>query len=578
MDPTILPEEIWIKILLHCDVPDIIAFSNTCRYLRNTFSSEYLWKIKWLQLLSKVKFQFPGIKQLQSHSVNFKGMCYRLHMIITLGGNVKFPKCYYCNEYTCKRDCVESADAKVIIEIGNKYTWIITPFDYTKRHFSLIALPIPFSKKYAEEVLIRSTQNCSKYSINNRKSFDRKIKLFQLYDAEFPVTSLYCRFCNPFNLFKQKNEFIKLHNCFSSIKSKSIYNKLKNYYSTDTAKILNMPNIEVFSPAKALLNSGTFLFVKILLDRLFHKMHLTVTLRKPNAVLMFCEPLAIHPTIRKQLLHYLFQEVKVARVCLIPKPLAVCAMLDIETCIVVDSGALNTTVAVIIDGRVMPRRWKLLPVGGWNVAFYLKYSMYWKQKPHLEIPISSLDTLAVKEKCRLSYNIQNEKWVEGEEKIKEDVNLRVDGCNEVIPSWHILFNEQIEPIYEKVSLGPELYTASELMYINLGLPKIIKEVTFGLSKDTMHDCFSHILLTGGNTELSGFNLRLTKDLRELLPEYSEIFEVRNCPGMHDWNVTMGPTNVSLATHLDKTPPEYVEGYPIWLSREEYVLFGCDSLG
>lgn len=28
---------------------------------------------------------------------------------------------------------------------------------------------------------------------------------------------------------------------------------------------------------------------------------------------------------------------------------------------------------------------------------------------------------------------------------------------------------------------------------------------------------------------------------------------------------------------DKTPPEYIEGSPFWLSREEYVLFGCESL-
>lgn len=28
---------------------------------------------------------------------------------------------------------------------------------------------------------------------------------------------------------------------------------------------------------------------------------------------------------------------------------------------------------------------------------------------------------------------------------------------------------------------------------------------------------------------------------------------------------------------DKTPPEYLEGNPFWLSREEYVLFGCESL-
>jgi len=89
------------------------------------------------------------------------------------------------------------------------------------------------------------------------------------------------------------------------------------------------------------------------------------------------------------------------------------------------------------------------------------------------------------------------------------------------------------------------------MYISLGLPEVIKEVTSGLPEDIMHDCLSHILLTGGNTDLTGFELRLTKDLRELLPEYSKILEVRSCPGTHSWNVAMGSTYVPLAVHPGK---------------------------
>ena len=86
------------------------------------------------------------------------------------------------------------------------------------------------------------------------------------------------------------------------------------------------------------------------------------------------------------------------------------------------------------------------------------------------------------------------------------------------------------------------------MYINLGLPQVIKDITSGLSEEVLHDCLSHILLTGGNTHLSGFGLRLTKDLRELLPEYSKILEVRSCPGTHSWNVAMGSTYVPLTVH------------------------------
>lgn len=90
-----------------------------------------------------------------------------------------------------------------------------------------------------------------------------------------------------------------------------------------------------------------------------------------------------------------------------------------------------------------------------------------------------------------------------------------------------------------------------MMYISLSLPQVIKDVTSGLSENEMHDCLSHILLTGGNTDLSGFELRLTKDLCELLPEYSNILEVRSCPGTHSWNVAMGSTYVPLAVHPGK---------------------------
>lgn len=106
--------------------------------------------------------------------------------------------------------------------------------------------------------------------------------------------------------------------------------------------------------------------------------------------------------------------------------------------------------------------------------------------------------------------------------------------------------------FQRVSLGPELYIAPELMYNALELPQIIKEVTLGLPEDIMQDCLSHILLTGGNTDLTGFELRLTKDLKELLPEHSEILVVKSCPGTHSWNVAMGSTYVPLAVHPGKS--------------------------
>ncbi|XP_012280608.1 actin-related protein 6-like [Orussus abietinus] len=569
MDPAIFPEEIWIKILLYCDVPDIIAFGSTCKYLRKTSDIDYLWKMKWLQLISKVQFRFPDVKCLQLLSVSFKAMCYRLHMVIALGESAPFPKCYHCSEYTCQRNCVEGSSAKVGIEIGNRCTWVSTPQHGVRRHFSLFGIPKYNNKRHTEQVQMQNIPTSSAHSKIDGKSIARKLNLLKVRElsaVKVPKPSgPFCIFCNSVKLYREKRRLIMHRNdpSFYTL-SNTTYQKLVNGYCTDIVEIFGIPNVDVVNPAEALSSDGTFYVLKTFVDHLFHQMGLTATLRKPNAVLMFCEPLTMHPILRKQLLHYLFQEVKVARVCLVPKPLAACAMLDIETCVIVDSGALSTTVAVVIGGRVVPHRWKVLPVGGWHVAYHLKQAMHWHPKEYHRIPITYLDTIGVKERCRLSYNIQNEELKRGPTK-REHIDLWVDSYADY------------KRILNTISLGSELYMAPEMMYISLGLPQVIQEVTLGLSEELIHDCLSHVLVTGGNTDLSGFELRLTKDLKELLPEHSGILEVKSCPGPHSWHVAVGSTYVPLAVHPDKTPPEYVEGNPFWLSREEYVLFGCESL-
>jgi hypothetical protein len=43
MDPSIFPEEIWIKILTYCDVKDILSCCSTCKYLNKVANLDYLW-------------------------------------------------------------------------------------------------------------------------------------------------------------------------------------------------------------------------------------------------------------------------------------------------------------------------------------------------------------------------------------------------------------------------------------------------------------------------------------------------------------------------------------------------------
>lgn len=106
---------------------------------------------------------------------------------------------------------------------------------------------------------------------------------------------------------------------------------------------------------------------------------------------------------------------------------------------VVDSGALSTTVAVIVNGRVMPCRWRLLPIGGWNVACNLKDAIKRQRKECDQIIVTNLDTMAVKEKCRLRYNAEEEdkkRWPSSSK--REHVNIRVDNYGELRQFWVIL--------------------------------------------------------------------------------------------------------------------------------------------
>jgi actin-related protein len=75
----------------------------------------------------------------------------------------------------------------------------------------------------------------------------------------------------------------------------------------------------------------------------------------------------------------------------------------------VDSGAMNTYVWVVLDGKVDEERTQSASVGGWDVSEYLKKALTWKgNQDAMGATVSSLDTSTVKEKCRLSLNLARE--------------------------------------------------------------------------------------------------------------------------------------------------------------------------
>jgi hypothetical protein len=93
----------------------------------------------------------------------------------------------------------------------------------------------------------------------------------------------------------------------------SQYSELLNGFCTDTVDILGIPSMDVVSPAAALLQDKWFPVVRDFVGHLFHQMGLIPVLQKPNAILVFCEPLAMSDALRIHLLHYLFLTIKVAR-------------------------------------------------------------------------------------------------------------------------------------------------------------------------------------------------------------------------------------------------------------------------
>ena len=154
----------------------------------------------------------------------------------------------------------------------------------------------------------------------------------------------------------------------------------------------------------------------------------------------------------------------------------------------VDSGATCTYVWVVVDGRVDAARTQTQNVGGWHVAEFLKNALAWRGNKEADgATVSSLDTLSVKQKCRLSLNIARE-------------DQRPSSGASKMETLHIKSQRdaarlsKLEPT--EVTLSSELFLAPEMMYASLDLPAMVQEATRDLPDYLIKDCFSRILLTG----------------------------------------------------------------------------------
>jgi len=374
---------------------------------------------------------------------------------------------------------------------------------------------------------------------------------------------------------------------YSSISEESFshYNPfmpLTNGYCKDTASILGAENLDLLSPLIALEHKEAFPVVRAFLSHIFTQFKMIDELQRPNACLVFTEPSNLPLAVKEKLLRYLFEELQIARLCLLPKALAISLLFEVETCIVVDSGATNTSVWVVIEGRVDTSRTRTIAVGGWHVSQFLKQALTWKEHKDASVAtISSLDASNVKQKCRLSLNLNREEHRASGPRT-ETLHVKSQrGRGPMRGRGQYMAHQsdsRLEYEYTEVNLSSELYLAPEMMYASLDLAGMIVEATKDLPSQFLKDCFSHILVQGGNTDLQGFVPRLSCDLREALPEHAAIINV--CPyptGNHSWNTAMGANMAKVPNKYDDVLRLHEPGTPFWISREEYILFGSHQL-
>ena len=438
--------------------------------------------------------------------------------------------------YSCGDDCLQEWSSKTVMDIGGKWTWIINPNLGVKKHMSMIAVPKLLRCYDCDSIIDRKrTQahcdcHCPPSSAcltptiagdlfcrNRSVSSHTGLEYFSQQLSEFSHQQLadrpLCLFCEEYrtNRLLCEKEMVlttkvKLAG-YSSVpddshKTQNPFKLFSNGYCKDTANILGAENLDLLSPLIALDHSEAFPIVKAFLSHLFSQFQMIDELQRPNSCLVFTEPPHLPLPVKEHILRFLFQDIQISRLCLLPKALAISYIFDVDTCIVVDSGATNTTVWVVVEGKVDTARTRTMGVGGWHVSQFLKQALVWRdQKEVSGTTISSLDASHVKARCRLSLNIQREEHRQGPPRTEtlHVKSVRSRAGLRGAPGHGLGLDSRLE--CTEINLSSELYLAPEMMYASLDLVNMIVDSTTDLPAQYLKDCFSHILIQGNRTSL-----------------------------------------------------------------------------
>ncbi|XP_067124832.1 actin, cytoplasmic-like [Centruroides vittatus] len=540
-----LPNELLIEIFLYCSIRDLCRLPQTSKRLRNVVKSNYLWYQKWLELVNVCGLSFADYIKQPTENDNYHSRCKRLWNVCQgFREDCELPVCEYCKFKTCTKECLEKYERKISIDIGSKVTWFVTSTFLIQRHPSVIIGSI--SKNHSKDCIYRIV--CNKTELS---SFHKERR--------------FCLICNRYKDFRigvDQDDIIPFNNDDKPSTSKMVNDKEINPISYNISTEFSLwadlhryfqnkfPNCKLFSPLDSLIGNADFNILEHYLYHIFDYFKSLEEIRKPNVSFIFCLPFNADFDVQKNLIKFMFETMQASRICFVNKALCIALLIGTETCLVVDSGASNTVVSVIVNNDVLFERTQHCQVGGTSISNYLAQVI--KLKGFLNtVNAASLDDKRVKASCFLSYNIAAEE----KRKVTKKQNIFVR-CTR---------NSQLQ----KLEMGSELYLAPEIMYAEMNLPNMIKQAISGLDENVAKEALSHLLLTGNNTELNGFATRLLRDLQTVLPRFAHVVDVRAYAGSRSWDAAVGATRVPLPDSNLAEPG----GSYFFITREEYVLHG-----
>ncbi|XP_059486055.1 uncharacterized protein LOC132202833 [Neocloeon triangulifer] len=580
-----LPQEVLARILEFCDTRDILTCELACDAARNVAADQYFWKRKCQLLLRRYGMRVDDYKGWFNEALDFRAVCLRLDTIFEQNES-SFSKCNRCRRFTCLQGCLEDRHQKYVVDVGSKLSWVVTPMMELKRHQTILSLPRSIKCADCDSLvssLFFGASSPCKCTVGKEYKYEKfgssssivgRTGRFEYCSPELDegveTRCLYCKH----RVYTENSTGQECHlmreccNEDSNVSARPAtaeVAEVRNGFCLDSAQQMNLRSLDFVSPELALRQGGRKLaLTKAFLRHLLAPSGDLEELRKPQCVLAFCEPLNLKAEVRKEMLEFFFLDLKLSRVCMVPKPLAVSAERGLDNCIVVDSGALNTVVAVIIKGQIVMERCRELAIGGRQIAESLHLAHACDDASQ-EIPVSSLDSAEVKEQCRLSYNLAQEE--------QSECTVRCESIWVPAPNRKNMRMKSWKPI----KLGNEIFRAPEYMYVQLNLPQIIVDVVLGLPEDELKDCLSHIALTGGNTSLNGFDTRLKRDLCELMPMYAPIIEIARAVGSRSSDAAVGSTFIPFPLKHEPVPQKSEPGCASWISRDEFIFYGADLL-